>query len=530
MRNVLPVDTNPVYIDDGSLMLNKNAVKGELVSKVESLTANTVKSIFIPYWAVGFRIYSIDVLRVNFAIDVDPVVESSSQYGNGDFAMLNSIETRMIGDPTKEHYLKLISANSGSVIVSFFGDGILSKVTSSNLRYQTRVINLFGSSLIGYWPLWEASGATAEDISGSDYDAAYNDISLGQPGIGDGKTAAGFGLTGADWQVTLPAALVNAKFSGNAGSLILWVKVDAAADWTDGASHCAFMLSAGDFSSYFRIQKAANNAITFGAAGIEETQTGFASDGWMHLALTWDRNANNARGYYKAALRTTDFLMVNLPDWTGKTLTYAHLGTSVGLNRWKGSMAHAILLDRAATPAEILQTYSFVRSPRRITAIGDSISASLSSWVYAVADRYGDGHNYLMNHAYGGSHIMPDYEHNIGEQSVSAAGDNANMIFVEMGTNDVVTDDTLRAEYEANLLALKSSNPGASIYCLGVLPKTDPEQTVLKNTRISTACTNAGATFWDTTGWIVPATDTSDGLHPNAAGHAKIAAEVLARL
>jgi hypothetical protein len=176
MRNVLPHDANPVYIDDGSFMLNKNAVKGELTSKVETLTANTVKSIYVPYWAVGFRIYSIDVLRVNFAIDVDPVVESSSQYGNGDFGMLNSVESRMIGNPTVEHYLKLISATSGSVLVSFFGDGILSKVTSSNLRYLARLQSTQTAFRNAIWMMDDVTGrlATSKDTLSVNADLILN--------------------------------------------------------------------------------------------------------------------------------------------------------------------------------------------------------------------------------------------------------------------------------------------------------------------------------------------------------------------
>jgi hypothetical protein len=36
--------------------------------------------------------------------------------------------------------------------------------------------------------------------------------------------------------------------------------------------------------------------------------------------------------------------------------------------------------------------------------------------------------------------------------------------------------------------------------------------------------------YWNTDGWIDPATDTSDGLYPNAGGQIKIANQVLARL
>jgi len=50
-------------------------------------------------------------------------------------------------------------------------------------------------------------------------------------------------------------------------------------------------------------------------------------------------------------------------------------------------------------------------------------------------------------------------------------------------------------------------------------------------TAVAAACTAQGITCWDTfnTPWIVAA-DTSDGTHPTAAGYAKVATEVLARI
>jgi lysophospholipase L1-like esterase len=108
-----------------------------------------------------------------------------------------------------------------------------------------------------------------------------------------------------------------------------------------------------------------------------------------------------------------------------------------------------------------------------------------------------------------------------------------------LGANDDNAGDmnTLQAEVEENIIELKASNPRASIYYLNILPLwTDvgggteqPKENIRH--AIEAACTAQSITCWDTyhTPWIVVG-DTSDGVHPTAGGHAKIATEVLARL
>jgi lysophospholipase L1-like esterase len=116
------------------------------------------------------------------------------------------------------------------------------------------------------------------------------------------------------------------------------------------------------------------------------------------------------------------------------------------------------------------------------------------------------------------------------EQTVEAASDNADIIIILLGTNGDTYD--VQAEYTENLQELQTSNPNAVIYGVGIIPRDDGGDNgrSIKNPRIAAACAAAGVTYWDTDGWIVPATDTTDGLHPTEAGQIKIANEMLARL
>jgi len=112
---------------------------------------------------------------------------------------------------------------------------------------------------------------------------------------------------------------------------------------------------------------------------------------------------------------------------------------------------------------------------------------------------------------------------NLAGQVTAAALDWADQAFFLIGTNDTDSSDTFRSIYEGQVNALKTSNPVAAIYLLGVLPKTTEGNRATLNGMISTVATNTGATYINTDGWIDPATDTSDGIHPTATGHQKIA-------
>jgi GDSL-like Lipase/Acylhydrolase family len=165
-----------------------------------------------------------------------------------------------------------------------------------------------------------------------------------------------------------------------------------------------------------------------------------------------------------------------------------------------------------------------------ISIMGDSISDGAGEWPYLVAVNRKNGYCQLKNHAQSGSTIMAQMD---GQTDASEA-DNANFTMIALGTNDG-DNVAVHAEYEENLLELWGTLH-KPIYAMGILPISG-DQTARdnNNTRISAAvadAVSAGAnvTYWNTDGWIDPATDTGDGLHPNAAGHIKIKNEVLARL
>ncbi|MFV1969356.1 MAG: hypothetical protein ACC628_28375, partial [Pirellulaceae bacterium] len=60
--------------------------------------------------------------------------------------------------------------------------------------------------------MWEASGSISDDLSPQGNDGAYTGVTLGQPGIGDGRTCPLF--DGANDYNNIYSAALNTDFDG----------------------------------------------------------------------------------------------------------------------------------------------------------------------------------------------------------------------------------------------------------------------------------------------------------------------------
>lgn len=92
------------------------------------------------------------------------------------------------------------------------------------------IISTFGSHIIALWPLSDASGNTAVDISGNGINAAYSGtVTKAQEGFNDEKSAnftSGF--------LNPYSANLNARFNPNEGYVSAWVKFTGNWDTTAG--------------------------------------------------------------------------------------------------------------------------------------------------------------------------------------------------------------------------------------------------------------------------------------------------------
>lgn len=225
--------------------------------------------------------------------------------------------------------------------------------------YSAKVLNL---SPIAYWPLWEASGGTAEDISGNDRDATAIGVTWGQDGIGDGRTAPYF--DGVNDYINIRTASLLAAWSWTAYSILAWIKPTAAA-WTDGNIHYVFSWVVVFNTNHIIIRKTTtNNQLNFNiahAGTIDQItyNTSGPSD-FVPIVLTVDENAG-ATGEMKAYLGGAQIGATQTGIGTGAG--DANPGVLGSFNTgpfqaWLGHLAHVALFDYALTATQVARVSS----------------------------------------------------------------------------------------------------------------------------------------------------------------------------
>jgi hypothetical protein len=97
-----------------------------------------------------------------------------------------------------------------------------------------RILSTAPSNLLAYWPLSEASGTTITDESGNGRTGTYSGVTLGQPGVGDGRSCPYF--DGANDSGNVYSAGLASAWSWTAFSVALWVRLNSEDVWTDGST------------------------------------------------------------------------------------------------------------------------------------------------------------------------------------------------------------------------------------------------------------------------------------------------------
>jgi len=410
------------------------------------------------------------------------------------------------------------------------------------LAYYQKIRRMFRDSLIAYWPLDEVSGTVAKDVSGSSRNGTHTagvvPASTGAPG---GKFAPLYPESNSN--TDLYSASLASAFNGAEGTMSLWIKPVDAGVWTDATQRYAIWLQAdANNLVVFQRNNSADRNCSFAqrAGGTWKSDTVYLDGtGWKHLAITWSASNDRVRLYINGALYTA--ALTTLGTWAGSlaSTTTRLGGYSTATYKWNGYISNVVLLNREATAAEVRTLATDATAKIKWMGIlGDSITLNEKGdvyWTAKVRQQYDSGSCGMINHSGNGEGVISK----MATQSTAAASDNDDVIIIALGTND---DDagnmtTLQATYEAGIASLKASNSRATIYGMNVLPRwadqTAGAEVAKGNIRtaIAAACTAQGITCWDTytDPWIAQ-NETTDGLHPTAAGHAAIAARVLALL
>lgn len=222
--------------------------------------------------------------------------------------------------------------------------------------YLNKLIATFGSSIVALWPQNEPSGSVSNDIGGRGHNGAYTGVTLGQPGIGDGNTAAGY--DGATSFNNIYSVGLNSDFNPAEGSAMIWAKVASAGVWTDGIQRRLFQLQA-DGNNLVRIVKSASAniiSVIYSAGGSNKfvDTSSFSLTTWINFLVTWSVTNNRMKWYINGIQNGSN--QTSIGTWVGAlapTLTMIGAGSTAPGNVWPGFAGPALILNKEATPSEV---------------------------------------------------------------------------------------------------------------------------------------------------------------------------------
>lgn len=229
------------------------------------------------------------------------------------------------------------------------------------VQYHQRILE---TDPIAYWIQDERVGTVSYDwvrrSQGSDQDGAYTGVTLGEPGIGDGRTSPYF--DGVNDFNNVFTATLQGRFNGVEGTAMAWARVANSGVWTDGADRYIVNLRVNAGNNLFIRRNGANNnriRWRYEAGGIARTVdlTGPNHTDWFFVALTWSASAGatgEVRAYYNGV--QTGAIQVALGAWAGNLAagnTVIGAYSTAPANVWHGYIAHCAVWNRALTPQEL---------------------------------------------------------------------------------------------------------------------------------------------------------------------------------
>lgn len=214
-------------------------------------------------------------------------------------------------------------------------------------------------SPIAYWPLAETSGTTATDESGNGRNGSYTAVTLGQPGIGDGRTAASF--NGSASYCNIYSVGLWGAINGSEGTLALWSQVSGSGVWTDGTIREMTRLRPNSGGNIVIIRRTAtNNQLEWFYQAGGTTKNVFlgsqSATTWMHLALTWSKSADQMKAYLNGV--QVGSTQTGLGVWdstlnaTNQTIVGAATNTPTSI--WSGSLAHVAIWTTPLSATQIV--------------------------------------------------------------------------------------------------------------------------------------------------------------------------------
>jgi len=365
----------PIYTDENPMVCATTAIRDALLNdpayKVAGLSVRVGDQLWwlnndLSSWSVASIVTSTSVginqttlaggtigltytQRITISGGVAPLTFAASGLPAG--LSINASTGIISGTPT--------ARNNGSVAVTVtdsagtkFSRGLPLQVGV----YSDKVKALFGSSLIGYWQLAEASGA-AIDSSPTVSNGTHTSVTLGQPGIGDGQTSGTYTSAPVSFTSLFSTKLL-AAFNPSEISMGCWVKVTDPAFWSATTNPILMRFGNSIGSEVIDIIKQGSGQLVGRYFSAGNTSAGspintLNGTNWFHVALSFSVSNNRIRFYLNGALLQEG--IATTPMVTPINTAQCHVGATGATSTWQGSVAHAFVMNREVTPLEVQQ-------------------------------------------------------------------------------------------------------------------------------------------------------------------------------
>lgn len=228
---------------------------------------------------------------------------------------------------------------------------LLGMLTGGGGEYAEKVLGL---GAIVYWPLWDASGSTADNYEGTAArDGTYNGgFTLGQTGIGDGRTSVLLdGSTG--YVGAYSTSFRDALLAPQEVSVCAWVKMANSGVWSDGAYRGIFRADSASAILMLRKKNATNTLQCMYGPSFKSIDSTFSGTGWFHYAFTASLAADELKAFVNGSQSGSTVTAIG--TWNpAHLITNGFIGSSsTSAEFHSGWLAHVCVFNRALTPTEI---------------------------------------------------------------------------------------------------------------------------------------------------------------------------------
>lgn len=164
------------------------------------------------------------------------------------------------------------------------------------------------------------------------------------------------GVTG-DY-LNIYSAALNTDFDGAAGSIVAWLKVFDTGVWSDSYGRYVVRIAVDNGNQVYLAKTSADGTLKWGyvagGTAITTTKSGVTSTGWLHMAITWDKSADEVKFFLNGVKQgaTQSGLGVWAGDLADDKCVIGAMDNT-GDSVWYGYLAHVAVWDKVLSERQI---------------------------------------------------------------------------------------------------------------------------------------------------------------------------------